>query len=106
MVNEIVERENLIPDYNIYVFHGTDGDDWDTEGKQALPELQRILGYTNRVGITIAEHSYTSHHNTQVERYLKGSNMLEARKNLLRLDVLQEGADESRLIDGIRSLIA
>ena len=40
LVNEIVEKENLAKDYNIYVFHGTDGDDWDTEGKEALPELQ------------------------------------------------------------------
>ena len=31
LVNEIVEKENLEQDYNIYVFHGTDGDDWDTE---------------------------------------------------------------------------
>ena len=24
------EKENLAKDYNIYIFHGTDGDDWDT----------------------------------------------------------------------------
>jgi uncharacterized sporulation protein YeaH/YhbH (DUF444 family) len=34
MVNRIVKEENLAADYNIYVFHGTDGDDWDTEGKR------------------------------------------------------------------------
>ena len=33
MVNHIVKTENLAAEYNIYVFHGTDGDDWDTEGK-------------------------------------------------------------------------
>ena len=36
LVNEIVEKENLVKDYNIYVFHGTDGDDWDTDGKETL----------------------------------------------------------------------
>ena len=42
-MNEIVARENLARDYNIYVFHGTDGDDWDTEGKERLPELEKML---------------------------------------------------------------
>ena len=36
MVNEIVETQGLARDYNIYVFHGTDGDDWDTEGKETV----------------------------------------------------------------------
>jgi uncharacterized sporulation protein YeaH/YhbH (DUF444 family) len=58
MVNEIVQKENLARDYNIYVFHGTDGDDWDTDGKEALPALKQMLTYSNRVGITIAEHTH------------------------------------------------
>ena len=40
MVNDIVERENLARDYNIYVFHGTDGDDWDKDGKQTIDEIE------------------------------------------------------------------
>ncbi len=55
LVNEIVEEENLERDNNIYVFHGTDGDDWDTKGDKALPELEKMLYYSSRVGITIAE---------------------------------------------------
>ena len=54
LVNEIVEAENLARDYNIYVFQGTDGDDWDTDGRQTIPEIEKILEFTNRVGITIA----------------------------------------------------
>ena len=54
LVNEIVAKENLARDYNIYVFHGTDGDDWDTEGKETLPEIEKMLGYAARVGVTIA----------------------------------------------------
>ncbi|MBU8909991.1 MAG: DUF444 family protein, partial [Desulfobacterales bacterium] len=45
MVNEIVERENLARDYNIYVFHGTDGDDWDKEGQQTIAEIKKMLNY-------------------------------------------------------------
>ena len=105
LVNETVEKESLARDYNIYVFHGTDGDDWDTEGKEAIPELKKMLAYTNRIGITIAQHSYASSQPTEVERYLKNSNLLTEKKDFLRLDVMAEDADEPRLIEGIKKLI-
>ena len=60
LVNEIVEKENLAQDYNIYIFHGTDGDDWDTDGKETIPELKKMLTYANRIGITIAEHAQSA----------------------------------------------
>ncbi len=105
LVNEIVEKENLAQDYNIYIFHGTDGDDWDTDGKESIPELKKMLAYANRVGISIAEHSTEATHSSEVEKYLKKSNLLEDKSNLLRLDVMQENADEPRLIEGIKHLI-
>ena len=106
LVNEIVEKENLAQDYNIYVFHGTDGDDWDSEGREAVPALKKMLVYANRVGVTIAEHAYGGSNNSEVERYLKKSGLLETQKNLLRMDVLQQSADEPRLIEGIKHLIS
>ena len=106
MVNEIVDKEGLARDYNIYVFHGTDGDDWDSEGKESIPELKKMLTYANRVGVTIAEHPYGSGNQTEVERYLKSSGLLESHTNLCRLDVMGEDADEPRLIQGIRNLIS
>jgi uncharacterized sporulation protein YeaH/YhbH (DUF444 family) len=106
MVNQIVKTENLAADYNIYVFHGTDGDDWDTEGKKAIQALKEMIGYASRVGITIAEHTSGSQNNTEVERYLKKSEMLENFPKLVRLDVLNESADEPRLIEGIKRLIS
>jgi len=105
LVNEIVEKENLAQDYNIYIFHGTDGDDWDTDGKESIPELKKMLTYANRVGISIAEHSIQATHNSEVEKYLKKSNLLQDKPELLRLDVMQENADEPRLIEGIKHLI-
>jgi len=105
LVNEIVEKENLAQDYNIYIFHGTDGDDWDTDGKESIPELKKMMTYANRVGISIAEHSTEASHKSEVEQYLKKSNLLEDKPNLLRLDVMQENADEPRLIEGIKHLI-
>jgi uncharacterized sporulation protein YeaH/YhbH (DUF444 family) len=106
LVNEIVERENLAKDYNIYVFHGTDGDDWDTEGHEAIPALQQMLTFTNRMGITIVEHAYGGGAKTEVEKYLEQSNLLKDKPELLRLDVMAEEADEPRLIEGIKKLIS
>ena len=106
LVNEIIEKENLSRDYNIYIFHGTDGDDWDTDGKESIPELKKMMVTANRVGITIAEHSTTASNNSEVEKYLKNSKLLEDKPKLIRLDVMQESADEARLIKGIKHLIS
>ncbi len=106
MVNEIVQKENLARDYNIYVFHGTDGDDWDTEGKECLPEIEKMLDYANRVGVTIAENSYGPGGKSEVEKYLRDSGLLEKKKSLIRLDVMSENAEEPRIIEGIRNLIS
>jgi len=104
LVNEIVANENLAQDYNIYIFHGTDGDDWDTEGREAIPQLKAMLRYASRVGITIAPHSTSAP--TEVERYIQKSGLLEQAEALLRMDVMDVDADESRVIDGIRKLIS
>ncbi len=106
MVNDIVEEENLERDYNIYVFHGTDGDDWDTNGKETIPQLEKMLTYANRVGITVAENGYGVSGSTEVEKYLKKSGLLEEKKDLLRLDVMKKDSEEPRLIEGIKKLIS
>jgi hypothetical protein len=106
LVNEIVENENLAQDYNIYVFHGTDGDDWDTEGKETMPEIERMMRYASRIGVTIAENSYGTPGETEVEKYLKKSGLLEKKPGHIRLDVMPETAEEGRLIEGIRHLIS
>lgn len=106
LVNEIVEKENLVADYNIYVFHGTDGDDWDTDGRSAIPELKKMLLFSNRVGITIAEHAFSGVQNSEVERYIRKSGLLESKSDLLRINILREDSDEPALIDGIKKMIS
>ena len=106
LVNRIVEKENLARDYNIYVFHGTDGDDWDTGGEKAIPELEMMIKYASRVGVTIAEHGMGISEGTEVARYLKGSGLLRDKPELIRMDIMTEDADEARLIEGIRKLIS
>jgi uncharacterized sporulation protein YeaH/YhbH (DUF444 family) len=105
LVNEIVARENLAKDYNIYIFHGTDGDDWDMRGKEAIPELKEMLGYASRIGVTIVEHYYSAGE-TEVEGYLKESGLLEEKPQHLRVDTMGEDAEEPRLIEGIKKLIS
>ena len=43
---------------------------------------------------------------TEVARYLEGSGLLQEKADLLRMDVMQEDADEPRLIEGIKKLIS
>jgi uncharacterized sporulation protein YeaH/YhbH (DUF444 family) len=104
LVNEMVEAGNLARDYNIYVFHGTDGDDWDPEGQTTLPEIRKTLGFANRVGVTIAGSNADG--SSIVERYLGGSGLLEEFPEAIRLDNVGEGATEVRLIEGIRKLLS
>jgi uncharacterized sporulation protein YeaH/YhbH (DUF444 family) len=106
LANEIVEKESLDRDYNIYVFYGTDGDDWDTDGKEAVPEMTRMLTYASRLGITVARHSYGSEAETDLERYLKKSGLPDKQDTEFRMDAIPEDAQEARLIEGIKKLIS
>ena len=106
LVNEIVRNEGLAKDYNIYIFHGTDGDDWDREGKETLPELKEMLTYANRVGISIVENSYRSGQKSEMDKYIAASKLLEENPTLLRMDTVKEDANEARLIEGIKKLIS
>jgi uncharacterized sporulation protein YeaH/YhbH (DUF444 family) len=105
LVNKIVDHENLAQDYNIYIFQGTDGEDWDTEGKETVPELKKMLTYANRMGITITHENSGAGKKTVVEKYVLDSKLLDEKPDLLRLDVVQVNADETRLIEGIKKLI-
>ncbi len=78
----------------------------DTDGKETLPEIRKMLNYVNRFGITIAEHGTSGSSETEVERYLKMSGILLEKPNLIRLDVMKKDADESRVIEGIKRLIS
>lgn len=104
LVNEIVDKENLARDYNIYVFHGTDGDDWDTDGREAVPEIKKMLTYSNRIGVSIFQHTIGTE--TEVEKYLRKSGLPAEKPELIRLDVMGQDVDEPRLIEGIKRLIS
>ncbi len=107
LVNRIVEEEHLVRDYNIYVFHGTDGDDWEDEESEAVLELEKILKYASRFGITVARNKYTSRTDTVVENYIKESKLLEKYPDVLHIDSFSaEEATEERIVQGIKLLIS
>lgn len=107
LVNKIIKEENLASQFNIYVFHGTDGDDWDNDGKNTLAELQKLLKVTNRMGITVAENTYSRRGESTMEKYLKNSGILEKESSKLHFDSFRaDEADEGRIIQSIKELIA
>lgn len=107
LINKIVEENNLASDYNIYVFYGTDGDDFSDEGKpRAVPALEKMISYANRVGITIVRNTYTKNE-TVVEKYIRGSGLLKKFPEHIRMDVMNVNEDnEERIIEGIKNLVS
>lgn len=108
LVLNIIEKENLAKDYNIYIFQGTDGDDWEDNGTKAIELLRKLIVYTNRIGITIAKNSWsTGSALTTVEKYIEKSNLLKEKSELIRMDTMvAEEANEARIIEGIKKLVS
>ena len=104
--NEIIEKEQLARDYNIYIFYGTDGDDWEDDGANLIEAIKKNLRYTNRIGITVAKSSWSGG-TTRVEENIEDSGLLEDKPGLIRLDGFNaEEATEERIIEGIKALVS
>ncbi len=105
-VAEIIEKEQLARDNNIYIFHGTDGDDWEEDGRKSIEAVRRFLPYISRMGITVAKNSWGSEdRQTIVEKYFESSGLLKERQDLIRLDAFGASAgSEERIIEGIKKL--
>jgi uncharacterized sporulation protein YeaH/YhbH (DUF444 family) len=106
LVNAIVEKENLAQDYNIYVFYGGDGGDWDPKGENTLPAIEAMFAYVNRIGVTVVKHSLERNTKTNLENYLDDSGLPDKHPDLLQVDSFTDDADEDRLIEGIKTLIS
>lgn len=108
LVNQIVEKEQLERDYNIYVFYGTDGDDWEASGEKMISALRIMLKYSNRVGITVAKNNWTAEKTkTTVEKYIENSGLLVSAKEMFRMNALiAASAMEEEIIESIKKLIS
>ena len=86
-VADIIEKEQLAKENNIYIFHGTDGDDWEENGEKAIAAIKKMLKDISRMGITVAKNAWTSLDKpTTVENYIIESGLLKEKKELLKLD--------------------
>jgi len=108
MVADIIEKEQLYKENNIYIFHGTDGDDWEENGNQAIEAVRRFLKYVSRMGITVAQNSWgAAERKTIVEKYFDKSGLLTEKPELIRIDSFQASqANEARIIESIKKLIS
>lgn len=104
-INEIVEGEGLARDYNIYVFQGTDGDDFD-DGRLAIPEIEKILGYVNRMGVCVLKHPYYAGAESIFEDYINESGFLDTRELFRMHAMLSEGVTDEQNIEAVKALIA
>ncbi len=104
LVNEIIEEESLDRHYNIYVFQGTDGEDWDLSGVHTIPAARKMITSCNRVGVTIADNRSQPGSITTVAKHLLP--IAEELPEQLKIDTITETRSETRLIAGIRKLIS
>ena len=106
LINKIIDDNNFAKDFNIYVFYGTDGDDWDSSGGKTIDAIKQLLPKINRLGITVAKNSWTTASQTTVEKYLEKSGLLQTHKDVIRIDSFSaSSAQEDRIIKGIKKLI-
>ncbi len=105
LVNKIVEEEGLARDYNIYVFHGTDGDD-SGYGEDVIPEIRQILTYANRMGVSVVKNSWYGDDESTFEEYVEKAD-ITGDKKLFRMHVMSaEKAGDEENIEAIKELIA
>ena len=102
LVNTIIENEQLHLSKNIYVFYGSDGDDWKDNNNTLIKELKTLSNYANRIGILVAKNSNNSL-STSLENSLEESNILsELRDKLKLIRVNANDYTEDQIIESIK----
>jgi uncharacterized protein len=107
LAEKIIFEENLARDYNIYIFYGTDGDDWDDDGKEYAEVLQRLCSVVNRIGVTVAKNSWSGGNQTNVEKNTEKSGLLQSKADQLKIDAFAaEQVQEKDLIESIKKIVS
>ena len=100
-LNDVIKNENLARDYNLYVFYGTDGDDWMGDTDETVEEIEKLIKSTNRTGITILKDGHNS-----VQDYIEEANFENKYSEKFRMTTLDPYlADEDDIADSIRTLV-
>jgi hypothetical protein len=102
LVNSIIENEQMHLSKNIYVFYGSDGDDWKDSNNTLINELKKLSNYVNRIGILIAKNASSSLPTT-LETNLEESNILSELRDKLKLSRVNANEfTEEQIIDSIK----
>ncbi|MFH1979018.1 MAG: DUF444 family protein [Patescibacteria group bacterium] len=105
-VNQIVEEEGLANDYNIYVFYGTDGDDWDRDGAQAVSEIRKIMNFVNRMGVLIISERGKAEETT-VAKYIIANGLLSEYESIFKAVLMDANhVDEAAIVESLKKLIS
>ncbi|MBL58008.1 MAG: hypothetical protein CMP61_12550 [Flavobacteriales bacterium] len=102
LVNTLIENEQLHLSNNIYVFYGSDGDDWKDNNNTLIKELKKLAGFVNRIGILVARNASSSLPTT-LETNIEESNILSELRDKLKLSrVNANDFTEEQIIDSIK----
>ena len=102
LVNSIIENEQMHLSKNIYVFYGSDGDDWKDNNNTLINEIKKLSNYVNRIGIVVARNASSSLPTT-LETNLEESNILSELRDKLKLSrVNANDFNEEQIIDSIK----
>lgn len=100
---KIIEGERLFIENNIYIFYGTDGDDWDEDGKETIETTKQLFRYTNRIGILIARDSWGRPTKSTVKNYFERTSLLKEKPELIKIDTFNpENAIRTTLFQALR----
>ena len=102
LVNSIIENEQMHLSKNIYVFYGSDGDDWKDNNNTLINEIKKLSNYVNRIGIVVARNASSSLPTT-LETNLEESNILSELRDKLKLSRVNANEfNEEQIIDSIK----
>jgi len=71
-----------------------------------IPEIEKILGYVNRMGVCVIKHPGRGEKESEFEQYIEGGNFLD-KKDLFRIHIMPgKGVTDEKNIEAVKALIA
>jgi uncharacterized sporulation protein YeaH/YhbH (DUF444 family) len=102
LVNSIIENEQMHLSKNIYVFYGSDGDDWKDSKNNLVDEIKKLAKYANRIGIFVARNSGNDNL-TSLENTIEESNILSELNDKLKItQINSRNFTENEIIESIK----
>jgi len=105
LINEIINKEGLERDYNLYVFQGTDGEDWDSDGKEPLAALEELVPKLQRMGASVIRNSWNKKNMTDFEQYLQKSGFQKKATKFRLVSINADTVTPEKNIEAVKTLI-